>query len=301
MTSDERFRFDPDGDASLGVQVREIARSQLDAALAALADPGDDVAGAVHEARKCSKKLRGLFRLVRPALGPAFALVDAEVRDAARHLGPLRDAHALAASFDRLVMADDRVVVDLGGVAGELHHRSAAASELLRGDAPQLRAAAGRFRDAAVVVESWTFDGVDEVEVLRDGLAATFRRGRRALETARACPVEEAFHDYRKATKGTWYHLRLLEPVAPAVLAPLAAAFDELADQLGDEHDLAVLAALLEAEAASGRFGDAVEDALFVIDGRRGALQRRILDLGSQLHGTDADAFASFVAAHWRR
>lgn len=295
--SDDVFRLDPGDRAPLLDQVRTVARSQLDAALAAVNDPGDDVAEAVHTARKCCKKLRGLARLVRPGLDESYGEFNVVVRDAARQLGSLRDAHALAESFDELVVADQRTTLDLGPVAAELHRRSAEASEHVRNDAPQLAEAAVGLRRAAAMVETWSWSAVED-DVLTGGIAKTFARGRTALEECRRCPTTEAFHQYRKRTKYTWYHLRLLEASAPAVLGPRVGAFDELSDLLGDEHDLAVLAALLVNDEAFVDH-DSAGGALFVIGGRRSELQRAALRLGDQLHAEPSQLFAESIVAQW--
>ncbi len=204
MGSDDHYRLEPPGRADGGPlleQARVVAHTQIDAALSAVTEPGDDVAGAVHEARKCCKKLRGLARLVRPAVGDGYRPANEAFRDVARQLGPLRDAHALAASFDELVAGDERVVVDVSAIRDELHRRSDAASALVRGDAPRLVAAAELLRAGAVIVEAWprsSTGGVDdERAVLRAGVAGVVDRARRALADAVSVGGEEAWHDYR--------------------------------------------------------------------------------------------------------
>ena len=62
--------------------VRRIACEQIDRALAEIDDDGLDFARKVHQVRKRCKKLRGLVRLVRPALD-AYGRENAAFRDAA--------------------------------------------------------------------------------------------------------------------------------------------------------------------------------------------------------------------------
>ena len=50
---------------SLAAGLRRSASEQLDLALAGLADARLDRYEAIHEARKCCKRLRGLLRLAR--------------------------------------------------------------------------------------------------------------------------------------------------------------------------------------------------------------------------------------------
>jgi CHAD domain len=76
-----------------------------------------------------------------------------------------------------------------------------------------------------------------------DGFTSAYGRGRKALALVKDFDGEkEAVHEWRKRAKDLWYHLRILEPVWPEVLGPLAAQAHGLSDLLGDHHDLAVLA-----------------------------------------------------------
>ena len=98
------YRFERD--ETVGDAFRRIARAQSDKALdevgSAAANPADE--DAIHDCRKRCKKLRGLIRLVRPALDQAtYRAANEAFRDAARELSGLRDAQALLATFDSVV------------------------------------------------------------------------------------------------------------------------------------------------------------------------------------------------------
>ena len=71
-----------------------------------------------------------------------------------------------------------------------------------------------------------------------------------------------------QAPKYGWYHARLLQPVAPSALGPLAKRLKDLSDGLGDEHDLAVLRGMILASPAD--FGEGAEAAIALIDAVRG-------------------------------
>ena len=66
------------------------------------------------------------------------------------------------------------------------------------------------------MIDGWTLSeaGFDAVA---GGLRKTYARGRRALDSAVEAPTSENFHEYRKRTKYTWYHVRLLDETAPAL------------------------------------------------------------------------------------
>ena len=56
----------------------------------------------------------------------------------------------------------------------------------------------------------------------------------------------ELLHEWRKRVKDLWYHAKLLEEAWPPVLQALGDEAHALADHLGDDHDLGVLAERIE-------------------------------------------------------
>src|SRR5436305_1606175 len=91
----------------VGEEVRRVLQEQVGSALDHLRDPGAaGLEAAVHEARKSCKRLRAVFRLVRPALSAnRYQTLNHSVRDAARELSGARDATALVDMFDDLLAA----------------------------------------------------------------------------------------------------------------------------------------------------------------------------------------------------
>ncbi|MGD9302605.1 MAG: CHAD domain-containing protein, partial [Desulfobacterales bacterium] len=88
----------------ISVNIRQIAVQQAILARKHLTNPpGDDIHVGNHEARKCFKRLRGLLRMARPALGKKqYRRENICFRDAARSLSTVRDAQALVETFDLL-------------------------------------------------------------------------------------------------------------------------------------------------------------------------------------------------------
>jgi CHAD domain-containing protein len=66
------------------------------------------------------------------------------------------------------------------------------------------------------------------------------------MKCARATGQSATRHRWRKELKLLWYQLRLAKPLTIGV-APLIADLKRLETELGDEHDLVVLAATLRA------------------------------------------------------
>lgn len=292
------YTIDPGSDVL--DEVRDIAHDQVTKAIADLEEPGDDLVGSVHDCRKRCKKLRGLVRLVRPALGDHYKTANSTFRDAARQLSGLRDAHALLATFDDLVETrHENVPPDrLGRVRTELATRSSRASEKADPSNPDIAESLELLDRGKAMVDGWDLDerGFD---ALAGGLAKTYERGRKALDRAISAPTSAAFHEYRKRAKYTWYHVRLLDEVAPSVSDPLERRLHDLSDTLGDEHDLAVLSDQIQDEPEAFGGPNETARALMVIDGQRADLQRRAIRLGARLHAEKPKAFTSRFEAYW--
>ncbi len=295
---DLALRDEPVGDGT-----RRIALHLLDAALARLAvteaATTADLEAAVHDVRKRCKEVRAVLRLVRPALGDdRYRNQNVCVRDAARLLSPLRDAHALLATFDALLAADaHRAPAPLGAVRAELRRRAMAATASVRVDDPRLSGARDLLGHARQDIAAWSIP--DDRVVLLDGLARVHGQGMDALAAARQDGGAHDFHDWRKRVKYLWYHLQVLDRVAPDLLGPLADTLKALSDALGDAHDLVVL--VDEVGAAPTSFGGETSLASLrvVADRRRRDLERRAVNVGARLFAEPTDAFVARLEAYW--
>lgn len=291
------FTIDPD--QPLPDNVRRLAGHELDISLAALEE--SEVMGlekTVHEVRKSCKRLRGLVRLLPPPRRRDARLVNDGVRDAARELGRLRDAHAVLGTFEDLSAATHGDRLQDGALADVRIALAARAERAGGADAAvALAGAAERLEAVRGSLGAWAPD--DDVSVLLDGLARNYGRGRVAFRASLEHPTDEALHDWRKRAKYGWHHAGLLHPLAPGALGPLADGFKALSDGLGDDHDLAVLrVAILE---APGEFGQtAAEEALGLIDAVRTDLQDRCHRVGARLYAEPPKAFARRVGRYWR-
>jgi CYTH domain-containing protein/CHAD domain-containing protein len=277
-------------------EVRRIASERLDDAVERLCDVGEPES-AIHEARKRCKEVRGLARLVAPALGDQFRPFDRTVRDAARQLSPLRDAHALLATFDRLLAvhgADEQLRAVRERQARLADEASAAVGD---GD-DRIAAAVARLREARRSAGRWRVP--DGFATLGDGLSATYGGGRDELRRARRDPTDEHVHEWRKSVKYLWYQMRLLREVAPSVVDPMIAQLDALADALGDDHDLAVLVAQLDAE--GDEIGDpvAVDHARAIAREQQALLRLGAFRTGAVVFAEPAPAFVERIGRYWR-
>jgi CHAD domain-containing protein len=279
-------------DRDLTDALRRIARSELDAALARLAEAETPSPTAVHEVRKHVKKLRGLFRLVRPGFA-AFRAETAALRGAAQSLSGLRDAEVRLATFDRLV-ARDRPE-HLGG----LRQRLAAARDTAAAAPAPAKDARAALADLRVRADHWALDGRDR-DVLMAGLAATRKQARAAMRVAVESREMEALHDWRKRVKDGWYQARLLTPVWPAVLGPLADQAGLLGEELGEHHDLGVLAEALSSLPDAEVAADARSEAVALARQAMTALEARMFPLGALILAGKPKTVARLWVSWWQ-
>lgn len=283
-------------DESILDGVRRIGREQSDKALQKL-ESLDELEDDIHATRKHCKKLRGLVRLVRPAMEQEYQRANTAFRDAARQLAPMRDAHALLGTFDDMVSVSATPPERLETVRSALADASAQASE--REDIGERVGRAHELITAgASRLPSWQVD--DPLDAIEAGVRKTYERARNRLADSATEGSVANRHEWRKRVKYGWYHIRLVRNSAPSVLGSLAPAMHDLSDALGDDHDLAVLRARIESDPR--RYGDdqTVEATLRLIAGWQFALQRRALSLGRRLYVETPKRFSRRLAGYLR-
>lgn len=280
-------------------EVPRIAVGRLDAAieqLDAVIDGSADVVSAVHGVRKRCKETRGLARLVQPALGDEFRPFDRLVRDAANQLSAMRDAHALLATLDNLLAAHG-LDSQLRSVRDRQAILAAEATSAIEAGDERIINARNLLVEARNTSQEWDLPG--GFDAIAEGLTATYRRGRRALRTAQDDPTDEHLHEWRKSVKHLWYQMRLLRKASPSMIVPLIDELDKLADALGDDHDLAVLAASLDAD--PDRFGtpDTLDHARRVAREQQHRLRAPAFRTGVVIYAERPSALRSRMEAYW--
>lgn len=277
----------------LSASVRACAREQLQGAVARLEQPGDDPVTAIHDARKRLKKTRALLRLVRPALGKeAYRRENDALRAAAAQLSATRDADVLVATVDalaeravgRLPAADFAALRELLAAEAASEHRAEAGEDPAAAVAQELRVAHAR-------VDDWPLDGAGWETVVA-GIARAYARGSEERSAAEHDPTVEHLHDWRKRVKDLWYHHRLLKPVWPAIVEAYGEEAHVLSEQLGDDHDLAVLRARLERgiDLPAGAAAD-LDPLLALVGERRAELQGQARLVAARLYAESPKAF----------
>lgn len=272
-----------------------IAVGQLEEAIELLEDIGDgDSPGrTVHDTRKALKRARTVLRLLREELGEeAFARENGELRRAGLHLAGAREAEAMIAMLDSLLARHPRRLAG-GGLARELRvrligERERALAEL-SGDSRLRREVVYGLREERARLEAWEPGPGGGTAVLRRGLHHSYRDGRRRMRQLgeHGGGSVRQRHRWRRRVKDLRYGAEILG------LAGLARRADELAELLGEEHDLALLAGRVRAGTPKGSRGR--RRLLKVIARRRRKLRRRALARGARLYRRRPRAFAKWA------
>jgi CHAD domain-containing protein len=277
-------------DEALSRGLRRIARDEIDEAIAHLSEKEPSKRDhSIHEARKSIKKLRGLLRMLTPVPGASTKADVAALGELGRALSEFRDAAALIETVDLLAQhcRSAKVLEQLADLRRTLRRRAehtCGASDL-RGALEHGIVGLRRLKRGT---ETWKLG--DDFDAIAPGLERSFRRGRAALRTAREEQTSERFHDLRKRVKDRWYQVRVLEGLwAHPALTPEKELRD-LQEDLGDDHNLEVLRALIPAKSAELRE---------MVDTMQRGLRQKSLETASALYERKACDFVAELSALW--
>ena len=282
--------------------VRRMAAEQLDRALGYLGCQDGERDKHIHEARKATKRLRALVRLVRRDLGDeVYALENQCYRDAGQRLSGLRDATVLVETLDRLVesLGEDVPQSRFARIRTWLVERR----DRAYGQADSIdRAVQEVIADLAQArerLEHWNLQhqGWGGIRV---GLRRIYARGWRDFAGAYALPSDEAFHDWRKQVKYLWYHTQILENIWPSVMRAQAAKLDQLGELLGQDHDLAVLRTTVLTEFPRAGATATLRALERRIDGVRSRMQARARLLAERIYLERPREFSRRLGGYWR-
>lgn len=269
-------------DASIADGFLRIAHEQIAKAIAGAENSEESPARRVHEARRRCKKLRALFRLVRPDFA-AYETENTFVRDAARGLAQARDMRVARGTLIELMQWAGRPI------EVDADHPAEVELEGLSRFAGQMRALEHRS-------QGWQVGRID-MDTLASGLKQTYRRGRWTRRLAEKHRTDEAFHEWRKYAKYHWNQLGLLEDCAGDVLPSAHKSAGDLADLLGQHHDLAVLDRVLATTPEALGIEVDVGLARAAAARRQQEHEKRIAVLGAQVFAETPKALkARFVA-----
>ena len=276
---------------------REI-REQVRHALGALGGTAE-IGGAAHRFRRTLKRARALLKQARPILGAkACRSGNRTMRDAARLLGPVRDAGVLVETTRSLIeqSQDGADEASLGALLVELEaERDRLLEAAAVHDGPVTRAR-NLLQSANI---DWT-EGVEleAGELLRRTMTASYKAVRfRARAAFDGSSDPEAHHELRKRVKQIRHQVEFLRPACPQAFAPLAKGFHRLTDFLGDGNDLVVLGSYVESSRSLG--ADRRASLLELLCDRRRALWAEAASLGEGVLAKETGDFVSGLVESW--
>jgi CYTH domain-containing protein/CHAD domain-containing protein len=286
---------------SAGGGLRRIAVGRAEKAVERLREAeGEDLAAAIHGARKDLKKLRAVLRLVRADLGEKrFRAENRRFRDAGRLLSASRDAEV---KLETLSGLEERFGGELPVAAALAWNealsaeREAIATATDDGCGAKIAAAAEQIEAGGARIPAWKLKHASW-KLIEPGLDRSYREGRTALRRARKSRDPDSVHEFRKRAKDLWYELRLLAGSWPGPLEENAAKAHQLSELLGDHHDLAVLAEDLEARVGIVAERDAIRA---LIERRQEELLDQALGLGERLYAEKPKHYRRRLHAYWR-
>lgn len=288
------YRFKP-GDLK-DAAVRRIAATQFARAKSELeAEPIG--AREVHECRKAVKRLRSLLKLVEPELPEKyFAARYKALGNIGRMLAGARDRHVLEETVAKLearygengvrVLAPLKAHLQHGKADGDTHIERADGDRIIQA----FEAESQKF--AKLKMKGSGFG------IIERGLSGTYRTAQRSFAKAYGKPSDARFHDLRKAVQWHWRHMALLSRAWPAYFAGRVDACRELAEDLGDDHDLAVLIEAVK------RYGGEVEGdraaMVLLAQSRQQELRMQAYALTERLFAETPKAFTRRMRAYWK-
>lgn len=226
--------------------MRRIALGRAERAAERLqeAERAEDPSECIHAARKDLKKLRAVIRLLRRELGDdLYRAENDRYRDAGKQLSASRDAEVKVETLEGLCerFTGRLAAADTADWLEELSaERDRAVQEAGEGGADSIRTALADVEEGRARIHAWPLEA-NSWKLVGPGIDRAYRRGRREMSRAAEDPSGASMHQWRKRAKDLWYHLRILRDARPKALRESLGWADELADALGDHHDLTVL------------------------------------------------------------
>ena len=295
---------------TIPVGVQRMTLALIDRALAALrGNPGDDD---VHRARKSMRRVRGILRLVRDGLGPAYRAENAVMRDTARLLSDVRSSAVAGTALQDLLdrfgpLLADGIYVEMADQLSARHdliaRRTLDNRLLMAGVVTNLEHA--RTRLAAFPTTPGADFGYhgpllpNDSHLFVQGITRTYRRGLVAMKGAAASPFPEQIHEWRKRVRYLRSQMEALCPAWPEVMEGLCASLDQLSETLGHERDLWELAETVRTEPELCTDSRARELLYALTLETRQATREASFRLGTRVYVEEPAAFARRIQSYW--
>ena len=272
---------------AVALLLRQFALRQIDLALDYVTNPAYDTDIAIHEMRRCLKRLRALLRLAQEVVGETIYDRDNRyLRRLGQRLAALRDVSAMQQTLLTLQKNAAATLTDKTWkrIKQELQGRQQAQREK-----KALTIVATKLSLARSRIANWPLELADNT-TLQKAMRKSYRRGRRAMKEALAQPQAENLHEWRKQVNHLRHQVQILQTLKIVVLKKTLKASRALAQTLGLHHDLAVLSQRLSQFKTAGRETE-LNKLVQLVQAEQASAQTKAAKLGHQLYRTSSKAF----------
>ncbi|MEX1133357.1 MAG: CHAD domain-containing protein [Acidimicrobiia bacterium] len=304
------FRLHPG--EPLGAGLQRLSLSEMEIAVSGFYDGEEAFGEAVHTARKSTKKIRALLRLVRFEIGEkVYRFENQSMRDTARLISGVRSAAVLVNAVDDIqalygsLLAEgtfeetrERLMVNRARVEA----RAMEDPELVPRVVANLERAHSRYASWPTDPQAREVYGIgirDSYATIGPGLKATYRRGRDEMVMAYQTPSPATFHRWRKRVKYLKHQMEIITPLWPEVVLGMVITLDRMAELLGEDHDLAELLETLSAR--PDLCANPVERSLLsaLAEQRRSDVETASRILGRRIYAESPAALKGRFGAYW--
>jgi CHAD domain-containing protein len=280
----------------IGQGIRRVALEQIEIAEAKLSSK-DNISAAIHDARRCLKRVRALLRLIRPGLEESAYRREAErLAGTGKLLSGARDLDVMRQTLSKLESRFDGMPP---GAAERLAKLVAHGQGLgRRASTDGRRGAMLRLGQSKRLFTAKATAGI-ELGHLIDGLGNTYRKARRAFRHAYREPSDETFHVWRKRVQQHWRHMALLSRGWPEAMAARAGEAKELSRLLGEDHDHSILLAFARERGTSILESQDIEALTALCRSSQAELRAAAKPRGERLFAEPARNLEERVARYW--
>lgn len=281
-------------------EVKRLIEEQITLALENLYAAKDDISWSVHEIRKSFKKIRAILRMVRYELGHhSYKSKNIIFRDLGRILAPLRDSDVFIGTWQYLSPALKGKIShqQISGTMRKIKNRQKKILYSFMKDKSTLTMLKRTLQQEKSEISNLPLEKND-FSLFHKGILRIFERGRNEMKQAQLLRTTKNLHNWRKRVKYLWYHIQLLQNIWPGVLSEYEAILKELADILGEEHDLADLKSLI----SSDKFVPNKEYLIKIIEvlqQERYQKQEAAWPLGLRIYNEKPASFVNRLQTYW--
>ncbi|KIO49989.1 CHAD domain-containing protein [Nitrosospira sp. NpAV] len=274
-----------------------MLHAAIDEALEHMKAPQPISDESIHDARKALKKARAALRLLQNGMSKrTYQTENSGLRDAGRFLSPFRDAKSLIDAFDSLHerYGDKLKSVKIAPLQKILHANLTRARRHFLHTPTELKNCIRLLKDCTALAKKEKFSSIDSAAI-ETGLRHIYQKGRKAHAEADTVRTPEALHEWRKQVKYLLNAMEGLHPSERGGIVKILKRMDQLADHLGNDHDLV----MLSQEIARGAYvpvnSEVIKTLHALIDQRRTKLQKKAFGLGKKLYDRKPKRFTKRI------